>query len=161
MWFQELSEPASLIYILNSWVFISVQRNAVTGFIHVREMSGKFKFFQGQGILREFCDMSGKDEILQKCLGILHFNLMKLECLIPMYFFFFFFCCFFFFVKFIKFSAPILSGKFEFVSWKCQGIVREFLVSSKCMNPVSLKKCLYSQNGWFVSKFTNSFVWRV
>ena len=63
---------------------------AVTGFIHVREMSGKFKFFQGQGILREFCDMSGKDEILQKCLGILHFNLMKLECLIPMYLFFFF-----------------------------------------------------------------------
>ena len=53
-------------------------------------MSGKFKFFQGQGILREFCDMSGKDEILQKCLEILHFNLMKLECLIPMYFFFFF-----------------------------------------------------------------------
>ena len=48
-------------------------------------MSGKFKFFQGLGILREFCDMSGKDEILQKCLGILHFNLMKLECLIPMY----------------------------------------------------------------------------
>ena len=57
--------------------------------------------------------MSGKDEILQKCLGI-HFNLMKLECLIPMYLFFFF--VFFFFVKFIKFSAPILSGKFEFVS---------------------------------------------
>ena len=101
-----------------------MQRNAVTGFIHVREMSGKFKFFQGQGILREFCDMSGKDEILQKCLGILHFNLMKLECLIPMYlffclfvcFFFLFFFCLFFFVKFIKFSAPILSGKFEFVS---------------------------------------------
>ena len=30
-----------------------------------------------------------------------------------------------FFAKFIKFSAPILSGKFEFVSRKCQGIVRE------------------------------------
>ena len=78
-------------------------------------MSGKFKFFQGLGILGEFCDMSGKDEILQKCLGILHFNLMKLECLIPMYLCFFF-CVFCFFVKFIKFSAPILSGKFEFVS---------------------------------------------
>ena len=72
-----------------------MQRNAVTEFIHVSEMSGKFKFFQGQGILREFCDMSGKDEILQKCLGILHFNLMKLQYLIPMYFFFF---VFFFFV---------------------------------------------------------------
>ena len=23
-------------------------------------MSGKFKFFQGQGIVREFCDVSGK-----------------------------------------------------------------------------------------------------
>ena len=34
-----------------------------------------------------------------------------------------------FFAKFIKFSAPILSGKFEFVremSGNCQGIVREF-----------------------------------
>ena len=39
----------------------------LTGFIHVREMSGKFKFFQGQGIVREFCDVSGKNEILQKC----------------------------------------------------------------------------------------------
>ena len=33
-----------------------------------------------------------------------------------------------FFAKFIKFSAPILSGKFDFVSAKCQGIVREFLL---------------------------------
>ena len=40
--------------------------------------------------------MSGKDEILQKNVWeFFHFNLMKLECLIPMYFFFFFF---FFFV---------------------------------------------------------------
>ena len=31
-----------------------------------------------------------------------------------------------FFAKFIKFLAPILPGKFEFVSGKCQGIVREF-----------------------------------
>ena len=35
------------------------------------------------------------------------------------------------FAKFIKFSAPVLSGKFEFVSGKCQGI----LVSLTCMNP--------------------------
>ena len=58
-----------------------------SGFIHVREMSGKFKFFQGQGIVREFCDVSGKNEILQKCQGILHFSLMKLGCLVPMYLF--------------------------------------------------------------------------
>ena len=50
-------------------------------------MSGKFNFFQGEGIVREFCDVSGKNEILQKCQGILHFNLMKLECLVPMYLF--------------------------------------------------------------------------
>ena len=37
----------------------------------------------------------------------------------------------FLFAKFIKFSAPILSGKFEFLSGKCQGI----LVSPTCMNP--------------------------
>ena len=37
-----------------------------------------------------------------------------------------------FFAKFIKFSAPIQSGKFELVSEKCQGIV----VSPKCMNHV-------------------------
>ena len=57
-------------------------------FIHVREMSGKFKFFQSQGIVREFGDVSGKNEILQKCQGsvreFLHFSLMKLECLVPM-----------------------------------------------------------------------------
>ena len=40
-----------------------------TGFIHIREMSGKLKFFQGQGIVRKFCDVSGKNEILQKCRG--------------------------------------------------------------------------------------------
>ena len=76
-------------------------------------MSGKLKFFQGQGIVREFCDVSGKNEILQKCQGILHFSLTKLGCLVPMYLF----------AKFIKFSAPVLSGKFEFVSGNCQGIL--------------------------------------
>ena len=50
----------------------------------VREMSEKFKFFQGQGIVREFCDVSVKNEILQKCQGILHFSLMKLGLLVPM-----------------------------------------------------------------------------
>ena len=40
-----------------------------TGFIHIGEMSGKFNFFQGQVIVREFYDVSGKNEILQKCQG--------------------------------------------------------------------------------------------
>ena len=41
----------------------------VTGFIRVREMSGKFKIFQGQGIVREFHNLSGKIEFLLKCQG--------------------------------------------------------------------------------------------
>ena len=32
-------------------------------------MSGKFKFFQGQGIVREFYAVSGKNECLLKCQG--------------------------------------------------------------------------------------------
>ena len=40
-----------------------------SGFIHVREMSGKFKFFQGQGIVREFYVVSVKNEFLLKCQG--------------------------------------------------------------------------------------------
>ena len=32
-------------------------------------MSGKFKFFQGQGIVREFYVVSGKNELLIKCQG--------------------------------------------------------------------------------------------
>ena len=40
-----------------------------TGFIRVREMSGKFKIFQGQGIVREFHNLSGKIEFLLKCQG--------------------------------------------------------------------------------------------
>ena len=39
------------------------------GFIRVREMSGKFKFFQGQGIVREFYVVSGKKEGFLKCQG--------------------------------------------------------------------------------------------
>ena len=30
---------------------------------------GNLNFFQGQGIVREFCDMSVKNIILQKCQG--------------------------------------------------------------------------------------------
>ena len=39
------------------------------GFIRVREMSGKFRIFQGQGIVREFHNLSGKIEFLLKCQG--------------------------------------------------------------------------------------------
>ena len=46
-------------------VFVITQ----SGFIRVREMSGKFKFFQGQGIVREFYAVSGKNEYLLKCQG--------------------------------------------------------------------------------------------
>ena len=40
-----------------------------TGFIRVREMSGKLKIFQGQGIVREFHNLSGKIEFLLKFQG--------------------------------------------------------------------------------------------
>ena len=40
-----------------------------SGFIRVREMSGKFKNFQGQGIVREFHNLSGKIEFLLICQG--------------------------------------------------------------------------------------------
>ena len=41
----------------------------LSGFIRVREMSGKFKFFQGQGIVREFYVVSVKNRYLLKCQG--------------------------------------------------------------------------------------------
>ena len=41
----------------------------ITGFIRVREMSGKFKFFQGQGIVREFYVVSVKNGCMLKCQG--------------------------------------------------------------------------------------------
>ena len=36
----------------------------------VREKSGKLKFFQGQGIVRGFCKLSGKLGNIVKCQGI-------------------------------------------------------------------------------------------
>ena len=52
-------------------------------------MSGELKFFQGQGIVREFYDLSGKNEILSKCQGnIREFYIsvmLKLRCLVLMY----------------------------------------------------------------------------
>ena len=38
-------------------------------------MSGKFKIFQGQGIVRELHNLSGKIEFLLKCQGILEFQM--------------------------------------------------------------------------------------
>ena len=48
---------------------LDLVKAAYTGFIRVREMSGKFKIFLGQGIVREFHNLSGKIEFLLKCQG--------------------------------------------------------------------------------------------
>ena len=50
--------PLTLTYDL---VFRIIMSGTYPGFIRVREMSGKFDFFQGQGIVREFYVMSGKN----------------------------------------------------------------------------------------------------
>ena len=42
---------------------------SLPGFIRVREMSGKFKIFQGQGIVRKFHNLSGNIKFLLKCQG--------------------------------------------------------------------------------------------
>ena len=52
----------------------------------VREKSGNFNFFQGQGIVREFCKLSGKFEIWQMSYQI-QVQLMS-EFIIPSFFFF-------------------------------------------------------------------------
>ena len=46
-----------------------LRSHSTAGFIRVREMSGKFKFFQGQGIVREFYVVSVKNGYLLKCQG--------------------------------------------------------------------------------------------
>ena len=55
-----------MLYIV--WM-VAVLYFTSPGFIRVREMSGKFKIFQGQGIVREFHNLSGKIEFLLKCQG--------------------------------------------------------------------------------------------
>ena len=45
-------------------LFIAEKSEGIPGFIRVREMSGKFKFFQGQGIVREFYVVSVKNGYL-------------------------------------------------------------------------------------------------
>ena len=57
-----------ILYFLSCFVEIYKQGRS-TGFIRVREMSGKFNFFQGQGIVREFYVVSGKSECFLKCQG--------------------------------------------------------------------------------------------
>ena len=54
----------------------SKQIQQLTCIFNIRvNVSGKcqgnlnFLFSQGQGFVREFCDVSGKNEILQKCQG--------------------------------------------------------------------------------------------
>ena len=57
-------------YFINSSLAIGGFCHLVlSGFIRVREMSGKFKFFQGQGIVREFYVVSVKNGYLLKCQG--------------------------------------------------------------------------------------------
>ena len=66
----------------------------------ISEMSGIF--FQDQGIVREFCNVSEKNKTSQNCQGILHFSCIKLgiwsKCI--------------FLATSIKFQAPMLSGIF-------------------------------------------------
>ena len=55
------------LYMYNS---IEIWQSPRAGFIAVREMSGRNKISQGQGIVREFCKVSGK--IDEKRHGIPH-----------------------------------------------------------------------------------------
>ena len=49
-----------------------------TGFIAVREMSGRNKFYQGQGIVREFYQVSGKFCHLTKLMkNVMEFHIMS------------------------------------------------------------------------------------
>ena len=50
----------------HAWHDVTV---TLSGFIRIREMSGKFKIFQGQGIVREFYVVSVKSGYLLKCQG--------------------------------------------------------------------------------------------
>ena len=48
-----------------------------TGLPRIREKSGKLNFFQGQGIVREYCEPSGKFENIGKCQEIIREFLKK------------------------------------------------------------------------------------
>ena len=64
-----LSVVGSILLKIKRIFFFLFMSSLKTGFIRVREMSGKFKNFQGQGIVREFHNLSGKIEFLLKCQG--------------------------------------------------------------------------------------------
>ena len=48
------------------WALIRI---ALSDRVHIRQGNVREMFFQGQGIVREFCDVSGENEMLQKCQG--------------------------------------------------------------------------------------------
>ena len=107
------------------WGYTSKSAYVYVGWFRGVSLQGSYMSEKCQGNLnffkvREFCDVSGKNEILQKCKGIVR------EFHISVWWRWDVWSGCVFFAKFIKFLAPILSGKFEFVSEKCQGIVREF-----------------------------------
>ena len=89
--------------------------------VHTRQGNVReIYFFPGQGIVREFYDVSGKNEIcknVREKSGNFTFQPDEDRMFGPNVFFL---------AKFIKFAVPILSGKFEFTSEKSQGNVREF-----------------------------------
>ena len=61
---------------------------STSGFIHVREM-GKLNFFKVWELSGNSVMCQGKNnfaKMLGKCQGILHFSLMKLGCLVLMYY---------------------------------------------------------------------------
>ena len=110
-------------------------------------MSGKFNFFQGQGVVREFCDVSGKNEILQEMSRNFTFQPDEAMMFGPDVIFF---------LIFIKFAVWILSGKFEFMWGKSQGI----LGNPKYMNPAftfCLQKHWILQNLWMETR--SSLIW--
>ena len=62
-------------------IILKLEHLALSGLIRVREMLGNLLFFQGQGIVREFHDVSGKNEILPKCQGFIReFSYSSHEC---------------------------------------------------------------------------------
>ena len=69
--------------------------------------------------------MSGKNEILQKCQRILYFSLMKLGCLVPMYFY-----CWIH-----KISGSDIVREIRIYSGEMSGKYQGSFVNLKCMNP--------------------------
>ena len=72
--------PACVLLVTMQQNIVQIWEELYPGFIIIREMSGKLNFLSR---LRN-SDVSGKNEILQKCQGILNFICMKLGCLVLM-----------------------------------------------------------------------------